>query len=90
MTERDLIDVPARAISRAAEALWGERWQSSMSRALALDLRRVQRIAAAARDDDTYRLPRGIVAQLLRELEKKFRPIERAYDDLKLIYDSAV
>lgn len=82
-------DVPARAIERAAEALWGELWQSPMARQLNLNLRTVQRIAAAARDDDTYRVSRGLLEALLRELDKKHRPLQRAYEDLKLIYDGA-
>lgn len=87
MTEA--VDVPARAVEAAARALWGDLWQSAMARTLGLDLRRVQRIAAAARDDDTYRLPRGLLADLLGQLERKHRPLQRAYEDLKLIYDGA-
>lgn len=85
----DLVDIPARPLTAAAEALWGAQWQSAMARAMRLDLRRVQRIAAAARDDKTYRLPRGILAELLAQLERKQRPLQRAYEDLKLIYDQA-
>lgn len=85
----DLITIPARAIAAAAEALWGKQWQTPMARELRLDLRRVQRIAAAARDDQPYPVPRGLVGDLLGALERKFRPIEGAFEQLKLLYDAA-
>jgi len=90
MTEHtDSIDVPARAVTNAAVVLWGNRWQSDMARELGLTLRRVQRIAAAARDDETYQLPRGLLADLLARLERVHRPMQRAYEDLKTLYDGA-
>lgn len=87
MSDEDLIPVPARAIEAAARVLWGDRWQLPMSRALSLNSRRVQRIAQAAREDEAYRLPRGLLAELLGALERHTRPQRRAYEDLKLIYD---
>lgn len=89
MTERDLLPIPARAIEAAAKVLWGDRWQSPMHRALGLDLRRVQRIAAAAREDQTYTLPRGLLADLLAQLERHTRPARSAYEALKQLYDQA-
>lgn len=87
MIEPNSLHVPARAVQAAAKALWGDQWQTPMSRVLKINVRRVQRIAAAAAEDDTYLLPRGLLEDLLRELERKHFPLQRAYEDLKLIYD---
>lgn len=85
----DTIHVPARAVAAAAQALWGASWQSAMAKALKLDLRRVQRMAAAARDDLAYPIPRALLEDLLRKIEKQHFPLQQAYEDLKLIYDRA-
>lgn len=85
----DLVNVPARAIADACEALWGERWQSTMARELGMNLRGVQRLAAAARDDRAYPVSRERLGHLLGELERRHRPLQRAWEGLKLIYDGA-
>lgn len=84
----DHLQVPAKPIANAAEALWGPLWQSEMARAMPMNLRTVQRIAAAARDDQRYTMREADVAKLLGLLERKHRSTERAYEDLKLMHDT--
>lgn len=83
----DALTVPAEAVCAAAAVLWGDRWQSTMAKELGMNLRTVQRIAAASRDHQAYAVPRPIIEALLRAVERRHFPLQRVYEDLKLIYD---
>jgi hypothetical protein len=81
------VKVPARLLAAAGVALHGERWQSALADDLEINLRTAQRWAAAARDDKTYEVSRNLLGAICGLLEKKFRPLERAYEGLKAFHD---
>lgn len=88
--ERDILTVPARLLAAAGVALHGPSWQTHLARSLQINIRTPQRWAAAARDDQPYQISRSLLAALLGELERKFRPLESCFDQLKAFHDDGV
>jgi hypothetical protein len=90
MEERPKLDVPARLLVAVGQALYGELWQSPLSRLLGHSSpRTVQRWAEAAERDATYQTPRSMLEELLGHLERKQATVERAFDALRGFVDQA-
>ncbi len=81
------IQVPARLLAAAGEAICGNRWQSDLARELGVNLRLTQRWAQAAREDRPYPIQRTLLEELLGLLERRTRPARDAFEHLKLFYD---
>lgn len=58
----------AQLVARAGRALYGADWQSPLARALELQLRTVQRIAAAAEAGQPYPVAPGVLTELSDKL----------------------
>lgn len=55
-------------VANVAEAIYGATWQSHLARDLDLNLRTVQRIAAAAAEGKAYRARTGVLRELAEAL----------------------
>lgn len=62
--------LPSSLVAEAGRLLYGEEWQSPLARDLDLNLRTVQRIAAAAAKGEPYRIAPGVLAELVERLAK--------------------
>jgi hypothetical protein len=58
-------------LARAGETLFGHDWQSPMARALHLNVRTVQRIAAAARKSEPYPVSAAALDTVTRLLDDR-------------------
>lgn len=83
-----MIPVPAAFLREAGRALYGDRWQMPLAKTLREPSpRRLQRWAAAAKQDKPYHVTEAQLAQLLALLEPKVFQVQRAYETLKAFYD---
>lgn len=55
----------AELFADAGRALFGDMWQSPMSRRMGINLRTVQYIAAAAEKGESYRIAPGVMTELV-------------------------
>jgi len=85
--QRDAVTIPARLLAGAGSLLYGDRWQSDFAKTLDLNLRTVQRWAAKARDDQPLQISRALLAEVLGQLERKFTPMQNAFDALRAFHD---
>lgn len=65
MTDAAATPTPAQLVVNVGQALYGAEWQSPFARDLGVNLRTMQRVAAAARDGDDYSSAKAWIADLL-------------------------
>lgn len=88
MDEPITIVVSGRLLEAVGVAIYGESWQSSLSRLLGhRSPRTVQRWAKAAYQDQPYPVSITTLEQLLGHLEAKAADVMRLHDQVKEIYD---
>ncbi len=61
----------AQLFAQAGRALFGDLWQSSMSRLLGMNIRSVQYIASAADKGEEYRIAPGVLVELAQHLASR-------------------
>ena len=66
--------------AQAGAAMFGQDWQSPMGRALGIALRRIQRIAKAAREGVEYPIAPGVMAEIRDLLRAAAIECERVRD----------
>lgn len=63
--------LPSAVVAEAGRLLYGDDWQSPLARDLRLNLRTVQRIAAAAGRNEPYRIADGVLVELAALLSSR-------------------
>ena len=82
--------IPARLLAAIGKALYGERWQVPLARLLGEPSpRRMQRWAAAAKDDRPYLVSEDNMAKLLAQLERRNNEVQRTFEAMKALYDGS-
>lgn len=86
---KEHIELPGRVLIGAGQALYGDLWQTQLADLLKMNRRTIQRWAQAGKEDDVYRVAPGVVVEIMRELDRRHMPLERAIEDLRQFYDQA-